>query len=136
MGQVMKKSNLIIFFALLILPNSAALADCLNCWINPKTGKLESFGQSIQPQVSRSSTLLVYGTTNCPLTMSLLQELRQQKIPHQFKNIEQSSIAEEYYKLMQQTNLVSDTRIPKVMIQGRVLTRPSVAEITAIQSRK
>lgn len=129
----MKNYYWLIFFSLLIA--KPAFADCLNCWVNPKTGKLEPFGTNVQPRASQSSSLIVYGTTSCPLTMRLLQELKQQKISYQFKNLEQSSLAAEYARLMQQNNLTEDTRIPKVYLQGRVLTRPSVAEIKAIQSR-
>ena len=79
--KIMKKCNLIIIFALALLPNHTALADCIDCWVNPKTGKLEPFGLDAQQEAARaqSPTAFVYGTNTCPLTVGLLQELKQQK---------------------------------------------------------
>ena len=136
--KIMKKCNLILIFALALLPNHTALADCIDCWVNPKTGKLEPFGLDAQQEAARaqSPTAFVYGTTTCPLTVGLIQELKQQKIPFQFKNIEQINIANEYLQLMQRSNLIGDSRIPKVYVKGRVFIRPSVAQIRAVQSHK
>ncbi|MGK7943715.1 MAG: glutaredoxin family protein [Microcystaceae cyanobacterium] len=75
----------------------------------------------------------LYGTNRCPLTVQLLQSLKQKSIPHQFKNLDQDNSSQEYYQLMEQQNLTGDNRIPKVYVKGQVLTRPSVQEIQAIR---
>lgn len=135
LGVVMKKFPLLIFLALFILPSSPVMADCIDCWVNPKTGKLEPFGSNPQPRTrgGQSVAITVYGTTRCPLTMRLIGELKAQKIAYQFHDLDRQDYLEEYYQLVRRNNLTADTRIPKVYFKGRFLTRPSVEEIKALR---
>ena len=134
----MNKHTLPLLLTILLLPAQVVQADCLDCWVNPKTGKLEPFGEENQARqrASQSRNPIVYGSTTCTLTMGLLRKLKQDKVAYQFKNIDEAATNREFWQILNQAGIKGSIDLPVVYIRGRVLVRPSVQQIQSIQSSR
>jgi glutaredoxin len=79
-----------------------------------------------------SEAIQVYGTDWCGLTFGVRQYLTNARIPYDYYNIEQNPDADAFVLAMNDGR----RRFPLVVVQERVLTSPTIAELRHVLSEQ
>ena len=75
--------------------------------------------------------VVVYGRKTCGYTRNTIKELKQSKIPYQFKTVDDKSIADQLHSRMRSAGI--DTRrynLPVVDVSNNLSIRPKLAAIS------
>ena len=78
-----------------------------------------------------SGLVLVYGNPRCGWTSQLIEQLKSEKIPYQFKNLDIQSIRDEWNVLLKKNGVPDGTsiKLPVVLVNGKVFMRPSIEQV-------
>lgn len=80
-----------------------------------------------------SGLVLVYGNPRCGWTNQLIEKLKSEKIPYQFKNLDIQSIRDEWNVLLKKNGVPdgASIRLPVVLVNSKVFMRPSIEQVIA-----
>lgn len=150
-------SSIVSAAFLLSIPASVYAQSCVNCWINPQTGRLENLDRLVQPQTTTSpassnnqtsqeagnnaaspanrlasnstAAVVVYGRPTCGLTTGMMRQLDSNKISYQFKNVDEEAANKEMWSLI--GNSGNSVTLPVLSVKGKTLINTSIEEVKA-----
>lgn len=152
-------SSIVSAAFLLTIPATVYAQSCVNCWINPKTGRSENLDYLVQPRMINNATspanqtnqqtvtnaasptqtpssnptaaVVVYGRRSCGLTTGMMRQLDANRIPYQFKNIDEQATNREMWSLLDKSGNSGNNsiRLPVLSVKGRTLVNASINDV-------
>ena len=153
--------NIVSAAFLLSIPAVVYAQSCVNCWINPQTGRLENLDRLVQPQTTNSpassdnqtsqearnnagspanrpasnstGAVVVYGRPTCGLTTGMMRQLDANKISYQFRNVDEEAANTEMWSLIRNSgnSSTNSVRLPVLSVKGKTLVNTSIEEVKA-----
>jgi glutaredoxin-related protein len=131
-------SSIFITTVLLGLSTPVLAQECINCWMNPKTGKIESLDQSTNATPPSGSTnqsaqrnVIVYGRRTCGLTTRMMQQLDANHISYQFKNVDDRTVNIEMWSQLRSTGIATTNaiRLPVLSVKGKTMVNATIKDV-------